>query len=122
LSNASNENIAEISNSIYAILYHKNYEVPKEKKAISLDGTTMKQYEGEYEMRTGLTVKINAKDSVLIATPTGQGDKAFFAEKKDLFFEKEEGMQLEFVRNDSNQVDHFVLHQAGRQLSCKKIK
>jgi len=122
LSNASNETIAEISNSIYAILYNRNYEVPKEKTAISLGEKTMKQYEGEYEMRPGLTVKINAKDSVLIATPTGQGDKAFFAEKKDLFFEKEEGMELEFVRNDSNQVDHFVLHQAGRQLSCKKIK
>lgn len=122
LSNASNETIAEISNSIYAILYNRNYEVPKEKMAINLGEKTMKQYEGEYEMRPGLTVKINAKDSALIATPTGQGDKAFFAEKKDLFFEKEEGIQLEFVRNDSNEIDHLVVHQAGRKLSCKKIK
>jgi CubicO group peptidase (beta-lactamase class C family) len=122
LSNASNETIGVISNSIYAILYHKNYELPKERKAIALDEQTMKQYEGEYEVKPGLTVKIDAKDSVLIAIPTGQSDKTLFAEKKDLFFEKEEDVQLEFTRNDKNQVDGFIFHQAGRQITCKKIK
>ncbi len=122
LSNASNESIGAISNSIYAILYHKKYELPKERKAVSLDESTMKQYEGEYEIRPGLNVTIYAKDTVLIATPTGQSDKALFAEKKDSFFEKEEDVQLEFTRNDKNEVDGFVLRQAGKEIKCKKIK
>jgi CubicO group peptidase (beta-lactamase class C family) len=122
LSNASNETIEAISNSIYAILYNEKYELPKERKAISLDEQTMKEYEGEYEVKPGLTVKINSKDSVLIATPTGQSDKTLFAEKKDFFFEREEDVQLEFTRNDQNQVDGFVFHQAGHQITCKKIK
>ena len=122
LSNASNETIGAISNSIYAILYNKKYELPKERKAVSLDGQIMKQYEGKYELRPGLTLQINAKDSVLLATPTGQGSKTFFAEKKDSFFAKGEDIQLEFTRNDQNEVDGFVLHQGGQQIKCKKIK
>jgi len=122
LSNASNESIGAISNSIYAILYHKKYELPKERKAVSLDESTMKQYQGEYEIRPGLNVTIYAKDTVLIATPTGQSDKTLFAEKKDSFFEKEEDVQLEFTRNEKNEVDGFVLRQAGKEIKCKKIK
>ena len=122
LSNASNETVGKISNDIYAILYDKKYELPKERKAISLDEQTMKQYEGEYEIKLGLIVKITAKDSVLIANPTGQSAKTLFAERKDFFFEKEEDVQLNFTRNDKNEIDGFVFYQSGHEIKCKKIK
>ncbi|HUZ59950.1 MAG TPA: serine hydrolase [Hanamia sp.] len=122
LSNASDQTIGKISNSIYAILYHQKYEFPEERKAISLDAPTMKQYGGEYEIRPGLLVTINARDSVLIANPTGQSAKTLYAEKKDFFFEKEEDVQLYFTRNDKNEVDGFVFHQSGQEIKCKKIK
>ena len=122
LSNASNEKVGAISNSIYSILYNQPYELPKERKAVSLDEQTMQQYNGEYEIKPGLTVTINAKDSVLIAVPTGQSPKTLFAEKKDFFFEKEEDVQLDFTRNDKNEIDGFLFHQSGREIKCKKIK
>jgi CubicO group peptidase (beta-lactamase class C family) len=122
LSNASNEAIGAICNSIYAILYNQKYELPKERKAISLDAETMKQYQGEYEIRPDFNVEISVKDSVLIAVPTSQTPKTLFAEKKDSFFETEEDVQLEFTRNDQNEINGFVLHQAGREMKCKKIK
>lgn len=92
------------------------------RKTVSLDAQTMLQYNGEYEIRPGLVVTINAKDSVLIASPTGQSDKILFAEKKDLFFENEEDVQLDFTRNDKNEIDGFVFHQSGQEIKCKKIK
>lgn len=122
LSNASNPTIGKVSNGIYAILYNQKYEVPKQRKAVSLDEQTMQQYNGQYELKPGLIVTINAKDSVLIATPTGQGDKTLYAEKKDFFFEKEEDVQLDFTRNDKNEVDGFIFHQSGREIRVKKIK
>ncbi|MEO6838072.1 MAG: serine hydrolase [Ginsengibacter sp.] len=122
LSNASDQTIGKISKSIYAILYNQKYELPEVKKAISLDAATMKQYEGEYEIRPGLIVKISAKDSVLIALPTGQSAKTLFAQKKDFFFEKEEDVQLDFTRNDKDEIDGFVFHQSGHEIKCKKIK
>jgi CubicO group peptidase (beta-lactamase class C family) len=122
LSNASNQIIQKISNDIYAILYNQKYDVPKQRKAVGLDEQTMQQYNGQYELKPGLIVTINAKDTVLIASPTGQSDKTLFAEKKDFFFEKEEDVQVDFTRNDKNEVDGFIFHQGGREIKCKKIK
>jgi hypothetical protein len=59
---------------------------------------------------------------VLVANPTGQSAKTLYAEKKDFFFEKEEDVQLDFTRNDKNEVDGFVFHQGGGEIKCKKIK
>ena len=122
LSNASSEAINDITKSIYAILYGKEYELPKERPVIMLPAETLKQYEGEYEIRPGFTVVMNVKDGGLVATPTGQSPKTLHAEKEDFFFEKEEDVQVEFIRNDKKEVDGFILHQGGRKIQCKKIK
>ncbi len=122
LSNASNESLDNITKSIYAILYGKKYEVPKEKMLVMLPETTLKQYEGEYEIRPGFTVVINVKDGELEATPTGQSPKNLHAQKEDFFFEKEEDVQVEFTRNDKKEINGFILHQDGREMKTKKIK
>ena len=122
LSNASNESLNDISKSIYAILYNKEYELPKERTLIMLPEETLKQYEGEYEIKPGFTVVMKIKDGELEATPTGQSPKTIHAEKQDFFFEKEEDVQVEFTRNDQKDVDGFILHQGGGAIKCKKIK
>ena len=121
LSNASSQSLNEITKSIYAILYNKEYELPKEKTAVALPEETLKKYEGEYEIKPGFTVMMHAKDGTLQATPTGQSTKTLYAEKEDFFFEKEEDVQVEFTRNDKKEVDGFILHQGGAKISCKKI-
>ena len=122
LSNASNQSLGDITESIYAILYGKEYELPKERTVIMLPASTLKQYEGEYEIRPGFTVVMNIKDGELEAIPTGQSPKTLHAQKEDYFFEKEEYVQVEFTRNDKKEVDGFILHQAGREVKAKKIK
>jgi CubicO group peptidase (beta-lactamase class C family) len=122
LSNASKETINEITQSIYAILYNKEYELPKERKVIMLPEDTLKQYKGEYEVKPGFTVVMSLKDGELMATPTGQSTKTLHAEKEDFFFEKEEDIQVEFTRNGKMEVDGFILHQGGGKVQCKKIK
>lgn len=121
LSNASSESLNEITKSIYAILYNKEYELPKERTAIALPEETLKKYEGEYEIKPGFTVVMHAKDGALQATPTEQSTKTLYAEREDFFFEKEEDVQVEFTRNDKKEVDGFILHQNGAKISCKKI-
>ncbi|HEU5054381.1 MAG TPA: serine hydrolase [Hanamia sp.] len=122
LTNASNQSIREITKSIYAILYHQPYKLPESKKAITLDENLMKQYEGEYEVQPGLTVRITVNGNTLTAVPAGQTPKTLFAEKKDCFFEKEEDVQLEFTRNESGTIDGFVLHQGEHSMKFKKSK
>jgi CubicO group peptidase (beta-lactamase class C family) len=122
LSNASSKSINDISKGIYAILYNRKYDLPKEREIVKLPAGTLKQYEGEYEIGPALTVVITAKDGGLVATPTGQLPKTLHAEKQDFFFEKEEDIQVEFTRNEQKNVDAFILHQGGETIKCKKIK
>jgi CubicO group peptidase (beta-lactamase class C family) len=122
LSNASDKSLEEITKNIYAVLYNKEYKLPKDRKSIILPETTLQQYVGEYEIAPGFTVVISIKDGGLGALPTGQSEKIIMAEKEDLFFENENNVQVEFTRNDKKEVTGFVLHQNGRQTNCKKIK
>ncbi|HRH51358.1 MAG TPA: serine hydrolase [Panacibacter sp.] len=122
LSNASDRSLDEITKSIYAILYNKAYELPKERIVILLPEETLKQYEGEYEIAPGFNVIMKIKDGEISATPTGQSEKILHAEKEDFFFEKEEDVQVQFTRNDDKTVDGLILNQGGRKMTCKKIK
>jgi CubicO group peptidase (beta-lactamase class C family) len=122
LSNASNTTLGEISKSIFAILYGKEYELPKERTEIKLPEEKLKEYEGEYELNKDLHVVISLKDGALVATPTGQKTETLYVEKEDLLFVKSQDIQLEFTRNEKKEIDGFILHQGGAKMPCKKIK
>ena len=121
LSNASDP-LGDISKNIFAILYGKEYVLPKERIVMKLPEEKLKQYEGEYELNKDLHVIINLKDGELVATPTGQRAEVLYAEKEDLLFVKSQDIQLEFTRNEKKEVDGFILHQGGAKIPCKKIK
>lgn len=122
LSNASDRSLEKITAGIYAILYNKPYELPKERMAMRLPSATMQQYAGEYEIRPDLHVTVTVRDQVLVALPTNQSEKILYPEKDDFFFQKEEDVQVEFTRNAGKTVDGFILHQGGRQMQFKKVK
>ena len=122
LSNASNTTVGEISKSIFAILYGKEYELPKERTEIKLPEEKLKEYVGEYELNKDLHVVISLKEGALVAIPTGQKTEILYAEKEDLLFVKSQDIQLEFTRNEKKEVDGFILHQGGQKIPCKKIK
>ena len=122
LSNASDGTLQEITKSIFAILYKKEYELPKERTVIKIPEAVLKQYEGEYEIHPDLHVVMTVKDGELVAAPTGQPADILHAEKQDFFFSESHDIQVEFTRNDKKEVDGFILHQGGAKIPCKKIK
>jgi hypothetical protein len=121
LSNASDP-LGEVSKNIFAILYGKEYVLPKERIVMKLPEEKLKQYEGEYELNKDLHVIIKLKDGELVATPTGQREEILYAEKEDFLFLQSQDIQLEFTRNEKKEVDGFILHQGGQKIPCKKIK
>ena len=121
LSNASDP-LGDISKNIFAILYGKEYVLPKERIVMKLPEEKLKQYEGEYELNKDLHVIINLKDGELIAIPTGQRPEVLYAEKEDFLFLQSQDIQLEFTRNEKKEIDGFILHQGGAKIPCKKIK
>ena len=122
LSNATDESLNDINKALFAILYDQPYELPKQRLAIALDAGKLKEYEGEYELKKGFTVVMTATEKGLVALPTGQTPKNIYPEKEDHFFDQKDDVQVIFTRNDVNQVDGFVLHQAGAKIPAKKIK
>lgn len=122
LSNASDGTLNDITKSLFAILYNKEYVLPKEKPHVQLPETTLKQYEGEYEIKPELHVVMTVKEGELVAAPTGQPSNVMYAEKEDVFFLNEPAIQINFTRNDKNEIDGFILHQGGATIPCKKIK
>ena len=122
LSNSSSPVLNEITNSIYAILYNKPYEIPKERKSIDVPEEKLKEYTGEYEINPSLNLKISIKDGQLLAEPTGQRSSIIYAERDDYFFVKDPDVQLQFTRNIKNEIDGFILFQGGGQTKCRKIK
>jgi CubicO group peptidase (beta-lactamase class C family) len=121
LSNVS-EPLGDINKSIFAILYGKEYVLPKERIVMKLPQEKLKQYEGKYELNKDLHVIINLKDGELVAAPTGQRTEILYAEKDDFFFLQSQDIQLEFTRNEKKEIDGFILHQGGAKIPCKKIK
>ena len=50
LNNAGNPHLEKITETIFAILYNKPYEIPKEKVTITVPEEVLKQYIGVYEL------------------------------------------------------------------------
>ncbi len=122
LNNGSNSFLSAITESIYAILYNKPYEIPKERTAIAVDEETLRQYEGEYELSPGFILTVRNKSGRLMVQATGQPEFEVFAEKADFFFLKVIDAQLQFKRDAQNKVESVVLFQGGREMPGKKIK
>ncbi|RYY71709.1 MAG: serine hydrolase, partial [Chitinophagaceae bacterium] len=111
LSNASDRSLDEITKSIYAIMYNKDYVLPRERIAIRLPETALNDYVGEYEITPKLHVVITVKDGRLSAQPTGQTEKTLLAEKADAFFDQDDDIQVVFTRDKDGKVNAFELHQ-----------
>jgi len=122
LSNASDKSLEEITDKILKQLYNKPYDLPKLKVSISLPEATLKQYEGNYEIRPDLKVTMTIKDGLLNAAPSNQEVKVLLAEKADFFFDTVDDVQVEFLRNFKNEVEGILLYQGGRKIFCRKIK
>lgn len=122
LSNTSSPALHNISRNIVAVLYSKPYEIPQERKAITLPEEKLKQYIGEYTINEKLQLSITLKGGELVASPTGQPTAVLHAEKEDHFFVKEPEVQLHFTRNEKQEVTGFILYQNGREIKCPKIK
>jgi CubicO group peptidase (beta-lactamase class C family) len=122
LSNTSSPALHNIAKSIVAILYSKPYDIPQAKKAITLPEEKLKQYVGEYTINEKLQLSITLKDGELKASPTGQPTVVLHAEKEDRFFVNLPEVQLQFTRNEKQEIDGFILFQNGRETKCPKIK
>jgi CubicO group peptidase (beta-lactamase class C family) len=122
LSNTSSTFLNSITTSIYAILYNKPYEIPQQRKTISVPEEKLVQYIGEYMVNEKMQLSITLKGGELTAAPTGQPTVVLHPEKEDYFFVEMPDVQFRFIRNENQGVSGFILYQNGQEKKCVKIR
>lgn len=122
IDNASSRSPVEIAEALAAIVLGEAYEIPKEKQAIILDESVLKQYVGEYQLAPSFIITIKLENGKLLAEATGQPAVEIFAEKENFFFLKVVEARIEFVKDEKGNVTDLILYQNGQQPRGKKIK
>ena len=122
LSNIQGAPAGQIANNLAAIVFGEAYEIPKERKFISLDQKALEKYTGEYQIGTNIVVAITIEDGKLMGQLGGQGKFSLAPESETGFYSKDVNAQIVFATDASGGVTGFTLKQGGANTPAKKIK
>ncbi|HEU5238899.1 MAG TPA: serine hydrolase, partial [Pyrinomonadaceae bacterium] len=127
LSNMDNMPIIRASNDLGAIVFGEKYELPKTRKAVSINPKILDAYAGDYEDRPGRVTRIFVENGTLMlklaATGIGQFDPIpMSAESETGFFDPYHDTQVVFVKDADGRVTEMILRINGREFHAKKIR
>jgi len=86
----------------------------------ALGAEELAAYTGKYPLMPGFVLTIRVKGQTLEAQATGQGAFPLQPQGKDRFAAPAFGVQIQFNRNPSGEVDSLALHQGGHTLSGQR--
>ncbi len=122
LSNIQGAPVGIIANNLSAIAFGGAYEIPKERKEISLDAKVLEKYVGEYQIGTNIMVAITLESGKLMGQLGGQGKFLILPESETEFYSKDVNAQIIFIRDAAGIVTGFTLKQGGGSTPSKKVK
>jgi CubicO group peptidase (beta-lactamase class C family) len=118
----NHENVSLPIRSVRNILYNKPLPTPKIRTEISLPVDQLQMLTGVYEMEPDFEMKISIDKEQLYVQLTGQEAFPIYAETALLFFLKIVDAQLEFVKNDTGEVEKVFLIQNNQKMEAKRMK
>ncbi|MGH9819356.1 MAG: serine hydrolase, partial [Pyrinomonadaceae bacterium] len=122
LSNIQSAPAGQISGNLAAIVFGAPYEIPKERKFISLDVKTLEKYVGRYQLGPNMVISITLDDGKLMGQLGDQAKFLFSAESETELYSKDVNAQFVFTKDDSGNITGFTLKQGGAVVPAKKIK
>lgn len=122
LSNIQAAPAGQVANNLSAIVFGAAYEIPKERKIISLNSKVMEKYVGEYQIGTNIVVAITLESGKLMGQLGGQGKFSLLPESETDFYSKDVNAQIIFTKDAAGLVTGFNLRQGGGNNPAKKIK
>jgi len=111
---------AEIASSLAPIARGEKIILPSEKKSVPVQPDTLTKYVGTYELSPQFRIVITLEGNQLMAQATNQPKLPIFPESETKFFYKVVDAQIEFFKNDQDQITHLVLHQGGQDINGVK--
>jgi CubicO group peptidase (beta-lactamase class C family) len=104
-----------------AIALGEPYEIPQERKTITVAPQVLENYVGRYQLTPDFVLTVTCEDGGLMCQGTGQPKATLYAGSETEFYLKVVEAGITFVKNTDGRVTSLVLHQNGRDLSAKKI-
>lgn len=122
LSNIQSSPAGQVSGSLAAIVFGAPYEIPKERKFITLDAKTLETYVGEYQIGTNMMIVITLEDGKLLGQLGDQSKFSLSAESENELYSKDVNAQFVIARDDKGNITGFTLKQGGAVVPAKKVK
>lgn len=116
LSNRPHVDAGRIGRDLAAILFSKEYELPKRHRRVKVDSSVFDAYLGHYEMSQGLDVLVTRKGDRLLIQGAGQKKIELLPESKVRFFVKGISSEVTFVKGMNGKAGELILQQGGRDI------
>jgi hypothetical protein len=92
------------------------------RKEVQVDTAILQKYVGVYELAPNFLLTVTLEDGKLMTQATGQSKVQVFPESKTKFFLKVTDAQIEFLKDDSGNVNSLRLYQGGQIVPARKVK
>jgi CubicO group peptidase (beta-lactamase class C family) len=123
LGNVEGVSVGRIANDLAAIVFGAPYEIPKERKAITVGPTVLEQYVGQYKIASPpIDIIVTRDNERLLAQIAGRLKLALSAESETTFFSKDVSAQITFLKDASGRVNALTLRMEGTDLPAQRVK
>ena len=117
LSNNERGSSGKLSDVLSAITFGAPYEIPKERKAVSVESSVLDKYAGEYQFQyPPTTFVITNENGKLMQQRNTEPKTEMFAESETKFFLKNEDIQFSFVKDANGKVTGLIVYQGDGTL------
>ena len=111
----------DIASKLAALMFGKTVTLASERKEVVVDAKILARYVGRYELRPNFVLEITQEGNALMTQAAKQQKIAIFAENDSNFFARAIDAQITFVAEGEGPASALVLHQAGRDITAKRI-
>ena len=120
LSNINTPVTGRMANDLAAIAFGEKYELPRERKAITVDSKILNRYIGRYVFSPQFAIEVTREGDRLMGQATNQPKVEMFAETETVFFLKVVDAEMRFVTDENGIPQEMILTQGGREMRGKR--
>lgn len=115
LANIETPALAELTKGLLAVIYEQPYELPVQKRSITLPESILMSYRGTYEIsEPHLVIQVKVEDGQLIVYPAKGPRSVLVAEDETHFFDQlQESIRIWFEKDSSGSVDRMLIKMNG---------
>lgn len=123
LTNISFQDMNELSNTIGAIIFNKDYLLPKKIEAVKLKNEVLEKYEGVYKSNDEQKVKIKLVDGRLCVV----GEASTFFElvpysETEFYVKEHQSTKIKMLLNEKGVVEGLISKENSMIIEAKKIE